>query len=306
MVAMVASLMGFEPTSQHPQIQRWQNEGRLHEKDIVDKLVNESGFVVDQPFDRLAVPGTEDLQWQVQLPFPGGVTVVGHMDGLVAGETQDLFSDIPVEAKSVGQWTWDNKVIKLGIDNWVRRDMPYAYQYQSYLDGAGQERGVYAVKNRNNGRFAWQVLGAPLAHDAIENRVAEVLNWFMKGQLPPCDGRCSDFSSPWWHVHEKKPQLPPQQVRSERIRKLVTDYKALSDAEKDMKTKKDSIKKELTPMLEEGKWHVETSDGRKVTVTKEEKTIKRLSEGMLREKFGDEAVEECYESTTYPDSVTIR
>lgn len=300
LVGIVASTMGFEPTPNHPKIQRWMHEGTLHEGDILEKLKGEHVHVVQADDDG-------KVQWQVQIPLPG-ITVVGHFDGLTdvhAGADLELEGK-PVEVKSVGDWTWKNKVNRLGIEKWVRGDRAYAYQFQSYLDGCAEGDGVYAAKNRNTGEWTFDSLNRPLAPDAVQNRCEEILEWIERGYLPPCEGGCSDFSSPWWHVHERPKTAKPQVVREQRVKELVTAYKDASDVERVQKETKDRIKKELAPMIEEGKWLVNAGRDQPVSVTKEDKVVRRLDEGKLREMFGDEAVDQCYESKTYPGSVTIR
>lgn len=289
MVGAVGSLIGYAPTPDHPQLKRWFHEGKLHEPDIIQRLRVESGYEIIDPQDQVQVEVT-----------PGIVFLIGHVDGHVSGE------GLPVEAKSVGEWTWVNKVEKLGIERWVKGDMPYAYQFQTYLNGFGVDRGIYAVKDRNKGRFKWEVLESPLHPDAPLIRAREIIKWAEREQLPPCDGGCSDYSSPWWHIHERKPTKRPQVVKDELVKKLVTSYKDQLKHEKVLKEAKDDIKKELGPMLGEGKWQVDIGSGKPVSVTIGDKKVSRLSETKLREMFGDEAVDQCYEETTYPGAVEIR
>lgn len=264
-------------------VKNWMREGKIHEPHVIEDLYDHHIVV-------------QDTQMEIVVQVTEQLFIVGHIDGIVTQPNPDRAG--PCEVKTVGQWTWDNKVQKLGVEGFLKDNRRYAFQFTTYCAGAGYRQGLYAVKNRNTGETVWEWVDAPLDLEAPGRRVELAEGWVERGSLCPCDSGCGQWDTRYWHIHEKK-KVDVQRVKDAHKEAQVAAYygqkQQLDYLTRELKGLRDGVKE----VLGEG-----THDVGEYRVTVESVTQKRLDSYKARTLLGDEAEQAEVEVTS--ERVTVK
>lgn len=224
---LVAARAGYDLMPWPEQFQQIFKEGDLHEQSVLDALVEDYGPVSQQ-------------QAEVEMLVGGRVGIVGHIDG--------MYDTTLAEVKAFGKDTWDEA--KRLVDNggpaaFFERYPGYAGQFTVYWHGMEAESGVYAIKNRNNGKLlVFEVDAPPMDLTAIKVRLAKIDMLGRKGDLKkatctggyPCRvrylGLCAD----------QKKDDQPEITTDDELQSLIEQYDELRTEETLLKAKKDLIR----------------------------------------------------------------
>lgn len=165
--ALSAKLLGCEPTPAPSWLETAANEGKWHEKRIVEKL-REHDNVFDQ-------------QQEVSLEYPTFV-LVGHIDGKI--QDYDLQrAERLLEIKSMSQFEFQR---------WMRGGFAsfpnYASQITCYMEATELKECLYIVKNRSSGYEDRQVLtSTPDSMVVIEYKFQQVVEAVQLSKLCQVD-----------------------------------------------------------------------------------------------------------------------
>lgn len=185
--ALAGIRSGMDPLPPNDDMKRRFADGHLHEDSIIEAI---------ETHTRQSVVRQQE-EWTVEISPK--ITVVGHVDGIVADEL------VPVEAKSAAQDSY--KDWEKGIEHWFNGDkaayrLGYADQWTLTLAGYGVSHGYYAVKNKNSGKVLVRDIGPQSSLEEIKVRLLRADLDGRRGRLPECDRY--DYFCPLRYLHDEE------------------------------------------------------------------------------------------------------
>jgi hypothetical protein len=173
--ALVAALLGYEENRSGRVTEILESaagEGNLHEQSILDRL-EQQGWGLTRDFAQ------DVVEWEIIK----GVVVRGHIDGWCEADPDGEIVEGPVEVKTMSDARY-----KLWVDKGFEAYEKYAWQISGYMYAKGAVEALYGAKNRNTGVLDVHLInGPPIERGVIRRKVIEVLQWYYRGELPPCD-----------------------------------------------------------------------------------------------------------------------
>jgi hypothetical protein len=183
--AQIAEKLNFTAIDTSGKMERFANEGALHEEDVVR---------------RLAI--VEDRQREVTLELMPSVVVVGHLDGIFrAGDVSHLQMPRVLEVKSMS----DDAFKKWKENGWDTAGLVQKYKWQVSVYMLATGLGLYfVVKNRNTGEWSEVLVDEPFySKQDILSRVLEIEKWVRRGELPEeCDVK--NFPCPFYYLEQQE------------------------------------------------------------------------------------------------------
>lgn len=139
-------------------------EGRLHENDIIQRLLDKGYKVIDRQREvSVSLQGTE---WPL----------VGHIDGIIHLPPDDLPYLLEIKSKNADRFS---KVLRKGPEHFYRDYL----QIQLYMVATGLERCLYICKNRDSGKLFDSIirLDIDFVIDYLYNIFAPVVSAYTQG-----------------------------------------------------------------------------------------------------------------------------
>jgi len=167
--ALSAQRQGYKPEGVPPWLETAAEEGKWHEKRIIEELQNNGEDVYG-------------FQEEVTLEFPTFI-LVGHIDGKNTEHTGG--DNVPgihrlLEIKSMSQFEFD-RWMKEGWSGFSS----YADQVTCYMEATGLKECRYIVKNRSSGYKDDKIVaGQPGDINAIIKKMTDIEDWLAKNIEP--------------------------------------------------------------------------------------------------------------------------
>lgn len=169
--ALSAQKLGIKPAAVPAWLSRAGEEGKWHEKRLVNELREEGYEVYDQQKELTIVKNN----WKL----------TGHIDGVASKGGQVYL----LEIKSMSQYEFDR---------WMRGKflefLSYADQITCYMTAGSFVQTLYLVKNRSSGYIDRDILvGPPSDPEIIFSKIDRVEEWVAKHKLYPAEFSLSEL-----------------------------------------------------------------------------------------------------------------
>lgn len=249
LVALGKNYQGMRDQASLDLLNRTAEEGNLHERDVVDRLLK-AGIAVTEQQKLVEV-------WVV----PGRVLLRGHMEGLIAvpdhpeivfGMREPLspgMKGFEVKSMSKGQFS------KWLSDRW-NAFPKYAFQVSTYMMEYPEYDWEYFVKRRDDGTLHHHTIKAgqpPIPFNEVLARIkkAEVARRNKKThELPPCD--MDNWFCDFKYLHEEGPIVDESNLSDEELEmlgELVGEYKELKQLEEIGEEAGKTRKRDIVPRI---------------------------------------------------------
>lgn len=227
---LVAARRGVKPMPVPEVAQTRMDEGKLHERAILEGLERDGWKVLDP-------------QKEVELRIRPGVVVRGHIEcWLIDPEGNLLLPEI--KSRSKDQY-------KLWMSKGWSAFFGFALQYSAYWYATGATDGLLAVKNRDDGEVDWsRVTEPPFELDHVKNRVLEIERLADLPELPSCGGE-AQWNCSYYHIHEAPEEK--EQVESEDLELLCENERQVTAEIKRLEEQQREMRDEIAGLIGEGK-----------------------------------------------------
>jgi hypothetical protein len=281
MKAQIAHHLDYRSIDTSKQMEKYANEGELHEQDVIRKL-------------RTVTRQQEEVRLKISPAFD----VVGHIDGVWVDHTNFGQPEFFVlEVKSMGK----DPFAEFKRKGW---DTPghvqrYKWQISVYMLATGLPCKL-VVKNRDNGEWHKEIIEVPFHTSAeIILRVVIMERMVRKGELPDeCD--VNNFPCPYFYLESVE---AAELAEDEILDALAEMYE---EARLDVKVA-EARQKEARKALDAGMGDREKVETEKVKVTYYQRKGSRFDVSKAREELGNEKVEAFMTPTQFKGMrVTIK
>lgn len=224
--ALVAARLGYEPAGTPDRVREVAEQGVELEVVALGHLMLAGWNIED---------GQRLVEREDRLGSGQRVLVRGHVDSI--GDPGDGHGLVVVEVKSRNHDTF-RRVVARG---WDAVPEQHQWQMSAYAHALGYRRVAYVAISRETGESHVLIADAPVAWETIVQRMEEVEEAVLWGELPTCHGRKDTWCN-YYHLHQRAPFDPAHELAD-----LARRYHDAAEAARSWTEEKDALR---SPLLE--------------------------------------------------------